>query len=145
MRAIAANQKRSAEVTRQTLRYFWAVTRAHLPWFVGAVLASAGFIFFLTYMNPYLMGLVIDRVSEGRTAPNEVLAVFGPVMVALVLVNVLGQVCSKLQDYFTAKVEILATYDLTTQAFSHGKNSAKVGRGYACIGGAGTKRRDQAG
>lgn len=117
MRAASPNLKVSSDVTRQTLRHYWAVTARHLPWFVGAVLSSLGFVFFLSYMNPYLMGLVIDRVSEGRTAAADVLPVFGPVMAALVAVNAVGQACSKLQDYFTAKVEILATYDLTTQAF----------------------------
>ncbi len=117
MRAASPTQKGSADVTRQTLRYYWSVTVKHLHWFVGAVLSSLGFVFFLSYMNPYLMGLVIDRVSEGRTAASDVLAVFGPIIAALIAVNAVGQACSKLQDYFTAKVEILATYELTTQAF----------------------------
>lgn len=117
MRGVSSNQKGSAKVTVQTLRYYWAATKRHWPWFLGAVLSSLGFVFFLSYMNPYLMGLVVDRVSDRSTAANQVMAVFGPIIVALVVVNALGQVCSKLQDYFTAKIEILTTYDLTTQAF----------------------------
>lgn len=85
--------------------------------FACAVLVTLGFVFFLSYMNPFIVGKIVDLVSAGRVEPDQVLAVFGPYMVALVAVNVLGQACSKLQDYFAAKVEIRANYELATMAF----------------------------
>ena len=95
-----AGKAKGPSVTRQTLRYFWWATRMHWPWFLGAVLSTIGFVFLLSYMNPYLMGLVIDLVSEGRVQPDQVFQTFGSIIVTLILVNIGGQVCSKLQDYF---------------------------------------------
>lgn len=117
MRAVPMNQKGSGAVTRQTLRYYWSVTRKHWPWALGDLVSSLAFTFFLSYLNPYLIGLIVDRVSEGPTQPDQLWAAFGPVVAALVLSNVLGQVGSKLQDYFCAKLEIRASYDLTNLAF----------------------------
>ncbi|WP_283713686.1 ABC transporter ATP-binding protein [Kribbibacterium absianum] len=117
MRAVPMNQKGSGAVTRQTLRYYWSVTRKHWPWALGDLISSLAFTFFLSYLNPYLIGLIVDRVSEGPTQPDQLWTAFGPVVAALVLSNVLGQVGSKLQDYFCAKLEIRASYDLTNLAF----------------------------
>lgn len=117
MRAAVENHTEQKAVTRQTLKYYWAATRRHFGWFLSALLASLGFVFFLSYMNPLLMGLIIDKVNEGGCAPSEVFVVFGPLIIALIMVNLIGQACSKLQDFFTAKVEILATYDLAVDAF----------------------------
>ncbi len=114
----SAQTRKTGSVTLQTVRYFWAVTKSQLPNFLGALFATLGFVFFLTYMNPYLMGLVIDYVSvphEGDSAPSWV--VLMPTAVTLICVNVAGQVCSKLQDYFCSKTDIQGSFDLTTQAF----------------------------
>ena len=109
--------KRKASVTRKTIGYFWWATKRHWPWFLGAVLSTVGYVFLLNFMNPFLMGKVIDLVAEGRAEPDTVFAVFGPIIIVLILVNVFGQICSKLQDYFDAKTTILANYDLMTYAF----------------------------
>lgn len=104
-------------VALRTLHFYWRVTALQWPMFLCAVLVTLGFVFFLSYMNPFIVGKIVDLVSEGRVEPDQVLAVFGPYMAALVAVNVLGQACSKLQDYFAAKVEIRANYELATMAF----------------------------
>lgn len=85
--------------------------------FLCAVLATLCFVFSLTYMNPLIVGKIVDRVGAGAVAPDQVFVVFGPYIVVLILANVVGQVCSKLQDYFAAKVEIRASYELATMAF----------------------------
>ncbi|WP_432762702.1 ABC transporter ATP-binding protein [Adlercreutzia aquisgranensis] len=105
-------------LTRRTLHYYWLVTRRHLGLFAGLVVSTIGFVALLQYGNPYLMSLVVDRVSEGSTvAPDQVFSAFGPLVLALVLVNLVGQACSKLQDYTLWKLEIAVNYDLATMAF----------------------------
>ena len=103
--------------TRRTLHYFWEVTRSQPGMFALAVLSSMGYVVFLTYVNTWLMGLVIDRVAAGGVGPDQVFSVFGPYVFWLIVVNVVGQVCSKLQDYATWKLEIKANHDLATNAF----------------------------
>ncbi len=71
----------------------------------------------LTYGNPYVMSLIVDRVSAGPVAADEVFPVFGPYIAALVLINAVGQACSKLQDLTAWKLQIAANYDLATMAF----------------------------
>jgi ATP-binding cassette subfamily B protein len=82
------------------------------------LLSTIGFVVTLTFGNPFVIGLIVDRISAGEpVAPNQVLAVFSPYILALIGINVLGQVCSKLQDYSVWKIAIKANYDLATTAF----------------------------
>ncbi|MEG0072089.1 MAG: ABC transporter ATP-binding protein [Raoultibacter sp.] len=110
-----AAQKTST--VRRTLHRYWGVTALQWPMFLLAVLSTSGFVFFLSYGNPYIVGMVIDRVNIGGVAPDQVFTAFGPYIAALVLTNVLGQLCSKLQDYSIWKLEIRANYELATKVF----------------------------
>ena len=84
---------------KRTLYFFWQITKKR-PWpFALGVIATIGFIGMLTYANTYVMSLIVDRIQLGPVGPDQVWEVFGPYIIALILVNVVGQVCSKLQDY----------------------------------------------
>ena len=104
-------------LTRRTLFYYWVATRKHLGLFLGLLASTIGFVGLLTYGNPYVMSLIVDRVSAGPVAADEVFPVFGPYIAALVLINAVGQACSKLQDLTAWKLQIAANYDLATMAF----------------------------
>lgn len=106
-----------ASLTRRTLHYYWIVTRRHLGMFIGLILSSVGFQALLSYGNPYVMSLIVDKVSAGGVGADEVFDVFGPYIIALILINLFGQLCSKLQDYTMFKLEIAASYDLATMCF----------------------------
>ena len=103
--------------TRRTLHYFWLVTRRHFGLFALLVFSTLFFGGFQTYMNPFVMGLIVDRVSAAPVAADQVFVVFGPYIAALVLVNICGQTCSKLQDFSLWKLEIAVSYDLATMSF----------------------------
>ena len=107
----------SASATLRTLHYYWGVTRIQLPLFVANVAVTLGFVFFLTFANPLIVGRIVDLVSAGNVSADEVFPVFGPYILALIGVNVAGQVCSKLQDYTCARLEIRAGYELGRRAF----------------------------
>lgn len=104
-------------LTGRTLHYFWVATKRHLGLFITVVLATIGFVGFLTYGNPYVMSLIVDRVSAGPVPPAEVFEVFDPYIFALIAINILGQTCSKLQDFSLWKLQIAVNYDLATMAF----------------------------
>ena len=103
--------------TRRTLHYFWLVTRKHLGLFATLMTATLLFVARLAYGNPYVMSLGVDRVSAGSVGTSEVFAVFGPYIVALILINVAGQAASKVQDYAMYRLQIAASYDLATMSF----------------------------
>ena len=103
--------------TRRTLHYYWLGTRRHFGLFALLVFSTLFFGGFQTYMNPFVMGLIVDRVSAAPVAADQVFVVFGPYIAALVLVNICGQTCSKLQDYSLWKLEIAVSYDLATMSF----------------------------
>ncbi|WP_172135091.1 ABC transporter ATP-binding protein [Adlercreutzia sp. ZJ473] len=103
--------------TRRTLHYFWQITRSHLGLFVALQLSTFAYVALLSYGNPFVMSLVVDRVSASPVAPDQVVSVFAPYVAALVAINVLGQTASKLQDYTLYKLEIAASYDLSTLCF----------------------------
>ncbi len=101
----------------RTIAVYWKVTKKHKAMFALAMLTTLGYVFFLSYANPMILGMVVDLISTQQVAADEVLSTFGPLIGALVAVNVIGQVCSKLQDYAAWKLEIAASYDLATMAF----------------------------
>ena len=103
--------------TRRTLHYYWQVTRKHLGLFVALMASTFLFVALLSYGNPYVMSLVVDRVSEGSITSDQVFSTYGPYIVALIAINLVGQAASKLQDYTMYKLEIAAAYDLATMSF----------------------------
>ena len=113
----AARTALGVSVTRRTLHYYWAVTKRHMGFFIGLMLATFAYIALLSYGNPYIMSLIVDRVSAGPVDSSQVFAVFGPYLIAMIAVNVVGQAASKLQDYMLYKLEIAASYDLATMSF----------------------------
>ena len=107
------SEKRHPSTMRRTVHYFWAVTRTSMPAFLGALASTIGYVGFLTYANSYYMAAIVDAVSAG----GATLQSLTPFVVALIVVNVLGQACSKLQDYTCWKLENQATYKLDTHCF----------------------------
>ena len=103
--------------TRRTLHYFWLATKNHLGLAIALLASTIGFCGLLSYGNPYVMSLIVDRISEGPVAADEVFTVFGPYIGALIFINLAGQACSKLQDYTSWKLQIKVNYDLATMAF----------------------------
>lgn len=103
--------------TRCTLHYYWQVTHKHLGLFVALMASTFLFVALLSYGNPYVMSLVVDRVSEGSISSEQVFSTYGPYIVALIAINLVGQAASKLQDYTMYKLEIAAAYDLATMSF----------------------------
>ena len=103
--------------TRRTLHYYWQVTRKHLELFVALMASTFLFVALLSYGNPYVMSLVVDRVSEGSITSDQVFSMYGPYIAALIAINLVGQTASKLQDYTMYKLEIAAAYDLATMSF----------------------------
>ena len=103
---------------RRTLQRFWSVTREQPLIAALSVFTSAGYILLLTFANTYVMGLIVDRVQAGPVPADQVVAVFWPYVVALVVVNLAGQILSKLQDYTVYKLEINGNYRLSRLCFN---------------------------
>ncbi|MDO4183021.1 MAG: ABC transporter ATP-binding protein [Coriobacteriia bacterium] len=104
-------------VTRRTLHYYWQATKNHGGFFAGLMVSTFAYIALLSYGNPLVMSMIIDRVSESPVTADQVFAVFGPYILLLLGVNVVGQAASKLQDYTLYKLEIGVSYDLATMSF----------------------------
>lgn len=106
-----------SSLSSRTLYYFWMVTKKHLGYFTLLMTTTFAFVALLSYGNPYVMSLVVDKVSTTQVTPDQVFEVFGPYIAVLIIINVLGQAASKLQDYAMYKLEIAAAYDLATMSF----------------------------
>ena len=106
-----------ASTTRRTLHYYWQVTKNHRGYFFALMFCTFAFVALLTYGNPFVMSLIVDKVSAEPVEASQVFAAYGPYVVALIAINVLGQAASKLQDYTLYKLEIAASYDLAIMSF----------------------------
>ena len=110
--------KLDAHTVRRTLARFWDVTREQPGIALLSVVTSAGYILLLTFANTYVMGLIVDRVQASPVPAEKVVEVFSPYVAALILVNLVGQVLSKLQDYAVYKLEINGNYRLSRLCFN---------------------------
>ena len=105
----ASEKKRAASTTRRTLHYYWQVTRRHFGLFSLLMVSTFLFVALLSYGNPYVMSLIVDKVSAGSVSSDEVFSAFGPFIIALIAINVFGQAASKLQDFAMYKLQIAAS------------------------------------
>ena len=80
-----------SKITRRTLHYYSLATRKHLGLYLGMVLSTIGYVALLSYANPYVMSLIVDRISAGPVEADQVFTVFGPYIAALLAINVCGQ------------------------------------------------------
>ena len=115
--AHSATSELDPTTTRRTLERFWDVTRRMPAITALSIISSVGYVVLLTFVNTYVMGLIVDRVQAGQVAPQDVWQVFGPYVIALIIVNAVGQVLSKLQDYSVYKLEINGNYTLSRLCF----------------------------
>ncbi|MCL2438129.1 MAG: ABC transporter ATP-binding protein/permease [Coriobacteriia bacterium] len=104
-------------MTKRSLYYYWKVTRMQLPMFILAVVSTVSYIFFLSFINPLMLGRIIDRVSADPVAADQVFTVFGPYILIFLVVNLIGQAGSKLQDWSVWKLQLRANYELATISF----------------------------
>ncbi|MDO4443609.1 MAG: ABC transporter ATP-binding protein [Slackia sp.] len=114
---VDSEKRRATSTTKRTLHYYWQVTRRHLGLFSLLMISTFLFVALLSYGNPYVMSLVVDKVSAGSVASDAVFSEFAPFIFALIAINVCGQAASKLQDYAMYKLQIAASYDLATMSF----------------------------
>ena len=104
-------------VTSRTLYYYVKATLAHWPFLLLGVISTVGYAFCLTFWNAMIVADIIDVIGKGGVSADKVIETFLPYIIMLILANLLGQVCSKLQDYSVWKLEILVYYDLSTLVF----------------------------
>ena len=109
---------------RRTIYYYGKTLLKHWPFFFLGILMSFGYSYCLTFLNAQAVSTIVDRVSQGGITADNVFATFMPSIILLIVANVIGQVCSKLQDYAVWKLEILGYYDLSTLVFDSLSNQS---------------------
>ena len=110
-------KKDNKSLTKRTLYYFWKATKKIPHFFLLDILSTFGYVALLTYANNYCMGKMVDMTGSMTVGPGEVFQVYGPYIIAMILINATGQVCSKLQDYACWKLEIHANYEMASFCF----------------------------
>ena len=104
-------------LVRRTLERFWWVTKKKPFAAFMAVFTSVGYTALLTYANTWVMGLIVDRIQAEPVPVDQVVTVFAPYVIALLLVNAFGQAFSKLQDWSVMELELNGNYHLARLCF----------------------------
>ncbi|MDO4538993.1 MAG: ABC transporter ATP-binding protein, partial [Coriobacteriales bacterium] len=112
-----AGAPRDKATVRRTLSWFWWVTKKKPFATFMAVFTSVAYTALLTYANTWIMGLIVDRVQAEPVAADMVVHVFAPYVIALLLVNAVGQTCSKLQDWSVMQLQMNGNYHLARLCF----------------------------
>ena len=63
-----ALEKNQRSTTRRTLHHYWAVTRTQPGMVALALISTLGFVFLLSYANPFIIGRIVDRIAAGSVA-----------------------------------------------------------------------------
>lgn len=117
----AMSQRSSAplrkDLVRRTLGRFWWVTKKKPFATFMAVFTSVAYTALLTYANTWMMGKIVDRVQAEPVSAERVFEVFGPYILALLVINAVGQACSKLQDWSVMELELNGNYHLARLCF----------------------------
>lgn len=117
----AMSQRSSAplrkDLVRRTLSRFWWVTKKKPFATFMAVFTSVAYTALLTYANTWTMGKIVDRVQAEPVSAERVFEVFGPYILALLVINAVGQACSKLQDWSVMELELNGNYHLARLCF----------------------------
>ena len=109
--------KKERSTVRRTLHYYTKATLRHWPYLLLGIITTLGYSFFLSFANPMIVGRIVDIVGGGGVRRGEVMSTFGPYIAAFIAANVLGQICSKTQDYSCFKLQIAVYYDLSLKVF----------------------------
>ncbi len=107
----------SGQTIRRTLHWFWWVTRKKPLAAFMAVFTSVAYTALLNYANTWVMGLIVDRVQAEPVPATQVWEVFAPYVIALLVVNAVGQTCSKLQDWSVMQLELNGNFHLARLCF----------------------------
>jgi len=105
------------DLVRRTLSRFWWVTKKKPFATFMAVFTSVAYTALLTYANTWTMGKIVDRVQAEPVSAERVFEVFGPYILALLVINAVGQACSKLQDWSVMELELNGNYHLARLCF----------------------------
>ncbi|MCR4870626.1 MAG: ABC transporter ATP-binding protein/permease [Atopobiaceae bacterium] len=105
------------DLVRRTLSRFWWVTKKKPFATFMAVFTSVAYTALLTYANTWMMGKIVDRVQAEPVSAERVFEVFGPYILALLVINAVGQACSKLQDWSVMELELNGNYHLARLCF----------------------------
>ena len=108
---------RDRATIRRTLHWFWWVTKKRPFATFMAVFTSVAYTALLNYANTWVMGLIVDRISADPVPAGLVFSVFAPYIVGLLVVNAVGQTCSKLQDWSVMQLEMNGNYHLARLCF----------------------------
>ena len=82
---------RDPKTIRRTLHWSrWVTKKKPFATFM-AVFTSVAYTALLNYANTYVMGLIVYRISAEAVPAAQVFAVFAPYVIALLVVNAVGQ------------------------------------------------------
>lgn len=113
----SAGAPRDRKLIRRTLHWFWWVTKKKPFATFMAVFTSVAYTALLNYANTWVMGLIVDRISADPVPAAQVFQVFAPYVIGLLVVNAVGQACSKLQDWSVMALELNGNYHLSRLCF----------------------------
>lgn len=115
--ALAKVSKLDSKVTKRTIARYWDVSKKEPLALFMAFFASATYVVLLTYLNTWIMSLIVDKIQSTHIDASQVFEVFGPYILALLGVNAFGQLFSKLQDWSVYKLQISGNYHLSRLCF----------------------------
>lgn len=111
------DRKLALRISFRTIQRFMQPIKKHWPYALLGLLSSITYSFTLTFMNPLLVGKIIDIVGQGSTPKDKVFSTFGPLIAALIITNIVCQIASKTQDYSVWKLQLLGSFDLSRLVF----------------------------
>lgn len=112
--------KKTTSTARQTLSLFWHHATKYKLLLIPLLLTIPLTILVLDFLQPYIMSLVLEKISEQDYSPNDLWGSFGPYIVAYAVVTALGAIAGwRLNIWLIWHLELRVTRDLAFKVFRH--------------------------
>lgn len=113
-----SKSSKNTKATLLTLRYFWREIFKYKWYSLGAVISTPIVIYIRAILGPIVFAEIIQRISMGLSA-DQVLPTLGQTVFTYFLLQVLSSlILEKFRLYCVWKMELLATYNLSSLAFN---------------------------
>src|SRR5581483_3506231 len=111
---------KNISTTRQTIRLFWQHIMRYKRWFIPLVICVPIAVVLMDFIVPYIMCLVLQKISSASYNTANLWGSFGPYVVAYVVATFFSAIAGlRLNIWLVWNLELKVTRDLAQRVFDH--------------------------
>ena len=112
--------KKTTSTTRQTISLFWHHVTRYKQLLIPMLITIPLTVLVMDFLQPYVMSLVLEKISQKDYNPNNLWGSFGPYIIAYSIATVMSAIAGwRLNIWLIWNLELRVTRDLAFKVFNH--------------------------